>query len=57
MRKHLTELTLVLIESTDEGTIDDEVRIERCTVTTEYGQPLCISQLLSCNYASGFSTK
>lgn len=57
MRKHLTELTLVLIESTDEGTIDDDVRIERCTVTTEYGQPLCISQLLSCNYASGFSTK
>lgn len=36
MQKDLTELTLVLIESSDEGTIDDEVRIE----SWNYGQPL-----------------
>lgn len=41
MHKDLTELTLVLIESTDEGTIDDEVRVESCS----YGQPLCLKLL------------
>lgn len=54
MHKDLTELTLVLIESSDEGTIDDEVRIESCNLTMA---SLCLTQLLSYNYASGFSTK
>jgi hypothetical protein len=31
MHKDLTELTLALIESSDEGTIDDGVRIESCS--------------------------
>ena len=34
MQKDLTELTLVLIESSDEGTINDEVRIERVTMAS-----------------------
>lgn len=34
MQKNLTELTLVLIESSDERTINDEVRIERVTMAS-----------------------